>query len=212
MKDEVSNKYVSEALHDLINLFGVKKQLTAKDFCKPFGRGGDVQKCIEQVAAQLGLPVKINVSYIPSAYDPAAKANFNSRHVVNTDPAGSGTQGIIAEVAIPNSLPMHGSQSLRGFPINVRIKEQCTSSSATFITVMAHELSHVVLYSLRHPKKDNEFCTDLTAMLLGFAKIMKEGRKEEERWVEHGMLSRTHHTRTTRYGYPSDSNFDFALP
>ncbi len=209
--EEVSNKYISEALHDLINLFGVRRSLSLDVFCKPFGRPGDLKKCIEQVALQLGLPVKIDLTFIPEGYNAAAVANFNSRHVVKSDGVGYGSQGIVAEVGIPNSLPLCNSKAMEGFPISVKVRESCKLSPATFITVMAHELSHVLLYSMRHAKKDNEFYTDLTAMLLGFAGIMKTGRKLEEHRTEQGFLSRTHHTKITTYGYLSDKNFEFAF-
>jgi hypothetical protein len=76
----------------------------------------------------------------------------------------------------------------------------------TFVSLMAHELCHVVLHSMRHKERQNEFYTDLTAMMLGFAEAMKSGRKT----VSSTTSGRTVRTVTTTYGYLSDSNFDFA--
>lgn len=101
------------------------------------------------------------------------------------------------------------------YPINVRVSENCCDNPMTLISVMAHELSHIVLYSIWHKEKDNEFYTDLTAMMLGFAVVMAFGRKvvKTNTSTKYGFLSNTTTTttNTTTYGYLSDENFDFAL-
>ena len=76
--------------------------------------------------------------------------------------------------------------------------------------IMAHELSHILLYSLHHPKKENEFYTDLTAIMLGFQNIFQHGRKITKTNVEHGFMSTTTITQTTTYGYLNDEQFNFA--
>jgi lipoate-protein ligase A len=97
----------------------------------------------------------------------------------------------------------------------VHLGENCTKYPKTFITVMAHELTHVVLYSMHHQKKNNEIYTDLAAMVLGFFKVMKFGRKTKEitdisfERKRRRTVKRTKE-RTTVYGYLSDENFDFA--
>jgi hypothetical protein len=72
---------------------------------------------------------------------------------------------------------------------------------------MAHELSHIVLHSLWHREKNNEIYTDLTAMVLGFAEVMQQGRKVVE--TRHGYSSTE--TTATRFGYLSDEQFRFAF-
>jgi hypothetical protein len=71
---------------------------------------------------------------------------------------------------------------------------------------MAHELSHIVLATLSHPERDNEFYTDLTAMVLGFADITKNGRHVYASWTSGNTTT----TETTTYGYLTDSQFTFA--
>lgn len=72
---------------------------------------------------------------------------------------------------------------------------------------MAHELSHILLHSLLHREKDNEFYTDLTAMILGFSDVVRNGRKV----VETREYSHSKETLTTTYGYLSDEHFNFAF-
>jgi hypothetical protein len=99
------------------------------------------------------------------------------------------------------------------FPVQVRISENCADRPDTLVTVMAHELSHIVLHSMWHKEKENEVYTDLTAMTLGFARVMKKGRKVEiTSSVKHNPANRTTttHKQTTTYGYLSDDEFEYA--
>jgi uncharacterized protein YeeX (DUF496 family) len=101
------------------------------------------------------------------------------------------------------------------YPINIRVSEDCADNPMTLVSVIAHEISHVLLYSLWHKEKENEFYTDLTAMMLGFADVMWSGRKivKTNTFTDYGFLSSstTTTTRTTTYGYMSDENCRFAL-
>lgn len=81
----------------------------------------------------------------------------------------------------------------------LKISQNCKKNPAVFSMVMAHELSHLLLYSLRHPEKNNEFYTDLLAMMLGFQNIFKKGHKIR------GII------KSITYGYFTDEQFVFAL-
>lgn len=174
-----------------------------------------VKEAIKAIALYLGLPIDVNISYVPKGYRPSANDGFQSNYLVKTDQNKRGTGGITAQVSIPSNLPFYGTPSMVNFPINVRLSENCAENPATLISVMAHELSHIVLYSIWHKEKENEFYTDLTAMMLGFADIMRIGRKviKTTTHTDRGYLSSTTttHTETTTFGYLSDANFDFAF-
>ena len=80
---------------------------------------------------------------------------------------------------------------------------------------MAHELSHIVLRSLWHKERNNEVYADLTAMILGFSRVMKKGRKIKETQPvgtrNHVIYSETvTKTLMTTYGYLSDDQFKLA--
>jgi len=163
------------------------------------------------IALQLGLPIDINITNVPNNYRAQNGGNrFHSTYLARVHQHGSGSEGIIAQVTIPGSLPFYGSSALNGYPINVKISDNCTEHPVVFSMIMAHELSHVLLYSLGHPKKENEFYTDLTAIMLGFQNIFQNGRKITSTEVEHGFINTTTKTQTTNYGYLNDNQFDFA--
>jgi hypothetical protein len=212
--DGVKNDYIGKALDELIHVLGTKEFIDHQNLISLI-HSKKVKECITTIALYLGLPIKVNLSYVPKGYRPNADDGFNSTHLVKTDWRGRGTEGIAAQVSIPGNLPFYGTSGMINFPISVRLSENCAENPATLISVMAHELSHVVLYSLWHKEKENEFYTDLTAMILGFAYIMKMGRKvvKTDTFTEHSFLSSrtTTSTQTITYGYLSDENFNVAF-
>ena len=71
---------------------------------------------------------------------------------------------------------------------------------------MAHELSHVLLRSLFHPKWDSELHTDLVPVLLGFHESVRKGRTTSHVKTNGNIKTTT----TTTYGYLTNSQFEFA--
>ena len=208
--NEVNNDYIEKALKELIPVLGIKEFIDHERIVALIG-SKKVKEAIKAIALYLGLPIEVNISYVPKGYRPSSSDGFQSTHLVKTDQHNRGTAGITAQVSIPSNLPFYGTPSMVNFPISVRLSENCAENPATLIAVMAHELSHIVLHSLWHKEKQNEFYTDLTAMILGFANIMKTGRKivKTSSFTDQGFMSSTTttHTETTTYGYLSDGNF-----
>ncbi|MBU0999146.1 hypothetical protein KKG24_02460 [Patescibacteria group bacterium] len=204
--EEVKNDYIEKALNELIPTLGIKEFIDHEKLIVLIG-SKKVKEAIKGIALYLGLPIEVNISYVPKGYRPSSNDGFQSTHLVKTDQHNRGVGGITAQVSIPPNLPFYGSPSMVNFPINVRLSENCAENPATLISIMAHELSHIVLYSLWNREKENEFYTDLTAMILGFANIMKTGRKV----VKVTQIPNGTHTQTTTYGYLSDDNFNYAF-
>lgn len=206
MNSEVKNDYIEKALNELITQIGVK-EFTDEDRLVYLIEYKKVKEAIKEIALYLGLPIEVKISYVPKGYRPTSNDGFSSTHLVKTDNYNRGVGGITAQVSIPSNLPFYGTPSMVNFPINVKLSENCAENPKTLISIMAHELSHIVLNSMWHKEKENEFYTDLTAMILGFAKIMKTGRKV----VKTTQVLNTIHTETTTYGYLSDDNFKYAF-
>jgi len=211
--DGVDNKYIDNAITHLFSTVGVKECVDDQKIISLI-HSKKIKEAIKEIARCLGLPIEVNLSYVPKGYRPNSNDGFQSTHLVKTDWRGRGTEGITAQVSIPSNLPFYGTPSMTNFPISVRVSENCAENPSTLIAVMAHELSHIVLHSLWHKEKENEFYTDLTAMMLGFVDVMKIGRKvvKTNSFTDQGFLSShtTTTTQTTTYGYLSDDNFSFA--
>ena len=196
--ERVDNKYISNAIDDLAGFLGIKEDIPTESVLKPL-RNGKTKECIEKIANYLGLPIAVNL---------IIGERFESRDLVATDDTGRAAEGITAQVSIPSDLPFYSSSALQGFPIQVKVGGNCRRYPYAFVAIMAHELSHIVLHSLWHREKNNEIYTDLAAMLLGFAVVMRMGRYAVE--TTQIGLGREQ-TTTTRFGYLADEQFEFAF-
>jgi hypothetical protein len=196
MDNSLSNQYIADAIGELINLLGIKEDLNYLKM-KDLIVENKVEECVGEIANQLGLPIKVNL---------IVGGNFQTRGLSQTDSSGKGKDAIAAQVSIPGNLPIYGADNFKNILIDVKVSENYNEQPLTFIGLMAHELSHILLYSLLHPQKENEFYTDLTAMVMGFALVMENGRKVTKIWSD----GKATHTQTTTYGYLDDNQFTFA--
>ncbi len=196
MGNGIDREYISFAIDDLISHLGVKEEITGEIITNPL-RSGNIKECVQNIANYLGLPISVNL---------LISNTFASRQLSKTNRAGRGMEGITAQVHIPSYVPAFGTPGLQNFPITVQVSENCAEHPETFAVIMAHELSHILLHSLFHKEKDNEFYADLVVMLLGFSRFMKTSRKVVN--IENGLF--TTKTMTTTYGYLSDELFNFA--
>ncbi|MCL1839890.1 hypothetical protein FWF89_02760 [Candidatus Saccharibacteria bacterium] len=89
----------------------------------------------------------------------------------------------IATIPISPDLPMYGSSRLDNYPITINLYPGHDSNPSRLIYVLAHELSHIVLASIRFVDKSKEVHerqTDLAVLLLGFATSFKFGRDDTQ--------------------------------
>jgi len=214
--DGVSNNYINNAINELTTLLGVKDPIADQTILKSF-RAGNIKACTEKIANYLGLHIVVSLSYVSAQYQQRNAGNrFESTGLAQTGHASGGVEGITAQVSIPSYLPSYGTSALENFPIAVKISDNCLNYPQTFMAIMAHELSHVLLHALRHREKDNEFYVDLTAMILGFSRVLKNGRKVVEtksvQTKDYVLYSESvTETVTTTYGYLSDQQFKLAF-
>jgi hypothetical protein len=205
MFEKLSKKEIDEALSELIDKMGVKEDVSFAAF-KDHIIKKDKQGCTEEIARLLDLPVRITLSVASEDYRQENARRFVSNAVVQTDEDRRGKEGITAQVTVPRYLPVWGTSDLTGYEIEVLVGENCLARPDTFITIMAHELSHILLAAIRSPHKDSEFHTDLVPILLGFGEFVRRGRKISYDTIN-GNTTTTH---TITYGYLSDEIFNQA--
>jgi hypothetical protein len=82
-----------------------------------------------------------------------------------------------AWVTLPVDMPPYGSKAFRELRLEMCFRrpflERSTYDQAS--SAIAHELSHVILESIKHPLRKCEKAVDLTAMLLGFSRMYESG-------------------------------------
>lgn len=200
---EVDNKYIDSAIDDLVHLVGVKECIS-NGLLWQLLREGKTKDCVEGIANYLGLPISVVLSYVPSVYPGTTVPGhgFVSQELAKTDSTGKGVESITAQVSAPDNLPLFGSSNLRNYFVTVRVSDNVANHPWTFMAMMAHELSHILLRSLQDREWDNEVYTDIASMLLGFNEVVNRGRTVVEQ--------DSNVTRTTTYGYLSDTGFSYA--
>lgn len=204
MFEHISNDEISTILDELVELLGVREDIPTHVLYDDYGQI-DERHCLNEIVKKLCLPVAINIVKVPKYQFGHYGKRFNTTGLANTGANGRGAEGIAAQVMIPGNVPLYGSQRLDGFPITVMLGDGCCDRIFTFVTVMAHELSHVLLETLQFPKRDSELYTDLVPIVMGFGGDVRAGRKASAR-----SLDGTHLCETT-FGYLTDQQFNHAM-
>jgi hypothetical protein len=88
-----------------------------------------------------------------------------------------------AWIQMPKDMPFYGTTEFREAPITMFIRKSFLQESTydQAAIMLAHELSHIVLNSLRHSLRGCEKAVDLTAMLLGFRQLYESACHKETR-------------------------------
>lgn len=214
MENEVSLDYISELIEKIKSSLGVKEPISSKKLFSLIDNG-EIKSAVKFIAKQFGLPIDIIITVVPDDYQKQSSKNrFYSTNIAKNHGYDFSNEGIIAQVSIPNNLPFYGSAALNNFPINVKISKQSTKNSDIFAMIIAHEISHILLHSLDHPQKENEFLTDINAIMQGFQYIFNNGRKviiEIHKKFNWFTSTTTTTTQTRTYGYLNDNQFEFVF-
>ena len=187
----ISNNEIRLIIDQLYDTVGVRPEYVIRDI--PFTITKDKFALVaSSLLEHMGLPITLVPDYT-SAYESTGLTRAGSQ------------QGVAAQVIIPGDLPLISSSRMRGFPITVRLRLG-NDSAFTLLTMLTHELSHVLLHSWAIPLKESEHATDLCALMMGFGRIWDAGRKRTTSEQIGDRVLRT----TTTHGYLSDNNYEFA--
>jgi len=130
----------------------------------------------------------------------------------------------LMSIETPRPMPPYGSAEFRRTRVVVNARRDVLESRpfAWVVAGFAHELSHVVLFSIGHPLQYDEKAVDLTAMMLGYQAFVTDA---EVTTTEGTLLSallailllplgflfwRGTSTRTDRIGYLTSAEARFA--
>lgn len=199
---EIDINYINNAINDMLDVIGCRDKQTLNAAAQSF-LNGNLKECIEIIAHNMGLPIKINIIYVPNFYNSSNTNKFHTTAIVEMDSNKEVHDGIAAQIEIPCNLPIYGSHQLNGFTITMRLSDNCNRYFDTFVCIVLHELSHLLLHSLMYKEKNNEIYTDITPLLLGFSDIIEIGRKKK--FVNQDGMSVI-----ATYGYLSDKQFAFS--
>ncbi|MFA5163129.1 MAG: hypothetical protein WC441_01215 [Patescibacteria group bacterium] len=97
-------------------------------------------------------------------------------------------------INFPKDLPFIASPEYKKVIFVIDIKEEYLRNYPQFIVVAVHELSHLLLFSLKHELRESELATDLCLFVFGFGPAIAEAYKGP-----------------ARLGYLSERQFQHAL-
>jgi hypothetical protein len=87
-----------------------------------------------------------------------------------------------AWVELPPDMPLYGTKTFKDMTIKMYFRKEFFERAYDEAAVsVAHEFSHIVLESMRHPLRKCEKVVDLTAMLLGFSRLYESACFKERR-------------------------------
>jgi hypothetical protein len=92
-----------------------------------------------------------------------------------------------AWIRLQSEMPPYGSEAFRQLRIDIFLRKSFLEQSPFDEVSMgiAHELSHLVLDSIKHPLRRCEKAVDLTAMMLGFRCLFATGTYKEIQLKDH---------------------------
>jgi hypothetical protein len=97
-----------------------------------------------------------------------------------------------AKIGISDGMPLYGSRAYYEYTLDLQVpKRLLFLPFEVFIVTIAHEMAHVLLFSLYSPLRKSEVATDLLTMVFGFDELMRICREQ------HNMIT----------GYLSDEQF-----
>lgn len=149
---------LNKEIEEVTNWIGVSEAVNTSEMFDKVADGKE-EEVINEIARQLSMPMKITLKHM-------------SERKHNEDGSYS-----LAEVIVGN-IPRYGSDRLKGYSCTIMLYPGYNSRPDRFIYVIAHELCHYVLQSIRPRLADNqkeERQTDLAVIFSGFKSAYKTG-------------------------------------
>lgn len=149
---------IDAEIKDVIGWIGISEPVNTSTMFEKVLDGKE-KEVINEIASQLSLPMKVTTKYCSEVKD---------------DGNGSAP---LAEVMVGN-IPRYGSKYLKDYPCVITLYPGYNSKPDRFIYVIAHELCHYILQSLRPrlaDSKKEERLTDLAVIFGGFESAYRTG-------------------------------------
>lgn len=169
--------------------FGIREGIDTTKICDEV-RHGYPERAIQLIAKQFEISFKFRLSLYKGGND-------------------GDWSNVSAKIQIPNHVPFYGSDELKNTVFNIRVDGNIINKPETFVTCMAHEIAHILMYSTSDLLAKNEHATDILAMMQGFYLVIEIGRKAKHGFQIVNETGREMYgpQTTTTYGYLDDEQF-----
>ncbi len=149
---------LDQEMEEVVGWIGVSEPIDTSEMFEKVADGKE-KEVIDEIARQLSLPMDVTVKKV---FEEKRNNDGSSR---------------LAEVTV-GDIPHYGSSNLKYYPCTITVYPGYNSRPDRFIYVIAHELCHYVLQSLRprlNDSKKEERQTDLAVIFGGFRSAYKTG-------------------------------------
>lgn len=155
VRQELIKQYI-EMLVD--GLGGIRKPVDLTEYSLLF-KQEKFTEVVGLIRGQMKLPLKVRVGYVKSGGPEKAGAWINSNQL--------------------HSLPRYDTPEFSTAQVDLYTKKEelYLTSLEAVVYRFAHELSHVLLYAMRHPLCEVETATDLCVMVMGYGEALVKGRE-----------------------------------
>jgi hypothetical protein len=181
-KEEVNNKTIELYIQKIVASYGIYSTVNETALHIQFEHGLYAE-CVFEIMGKMGLKNKIKLTCYADYKYPCYKS--------------------VARIILPQSLPLIGTQRFNSLQIDVEMRESIKKQFYSFISSIAHELSHLVMYGTKHELHKSEIATDLCMLVFGFSDFVVKG-KQMTIWTVLGNKNVT-------LGYLSTSQLHYAI-
>jgi len=198
---KVTFEFLDSAIDDLYNTIWLKDNLSHYIVYSIYADFGIKWLC-EKIANQLWLNVNFDIKF----------TTWNEFKTTQLHTKSEWDAWICAQVQIPDNIGDYNFETIKWYIISIKISPDIEYNDILGLSVIvAHELSHIVLHLTKHAQRENEYYTDLTAMMLWFNEIYYNWRKKTKE-TDSYVIGNTRHTstHTTTYWYLDDIDFKYA--
>jgi hypothetical protein len=155
MKKDLNHlKEIREITHSLLHSLGKRPAINEETLASHF-KEKKYTHLVSELKKHMGISCIISIKY-----------HTGKLMYMNENGAD-----VPAWVYIPEQMPLYKSKEYNAMNIELNIHEHCSSSFTQFMMIVTHELSHIVLHSLRNKYKMSEIATDIAAIVLGYGKF-----------------------------------------
>lgn len=168
-KEEVNKKTIELYVQKLICSYGLYPTINETALKIQFEHGLYAE-CVLEIMRKMGLKNRIKVICYADYKYPCSKS--------------------AARIIMPQPIPLIGTEKFNSLRIDVEIRESIKKQFYSFVSSIAHELSHLVMYGTKHELHKSEIATDLCMLVFGFSNFVVKG-KNMTTWTIYGDQSIT---------------------
>lgn len=182
LKEEINNRTIELYIDKLVASYGIYPIVKETALKIQFDHNL-FSECVIEIMKKMGLSNKIRVTcYADYKYPCSTSA---------------------ARISLPMPMPVFGSVKFNTFQMHIEIKDSIRKNFYAFVSSIAHELSHVIMFGTNHELRESEVATDLCMLVFGFSDFVRKG-KNVTQWTVFGNKNIT-------LGYLSTSQLNHAV-